>query len=303
MVLPKSGFFDRLKLNVGYQMRMRRLLGASFPVRLWMTVWLSVRWALNNLPTLFGRHVELPYLEVMVTQKCNLRCKHCSNLMPYFKNPTDVPFEKLKEDIAALLNAVDRIYLLKVLGGEPFLYQNLTLLLEFLQDLPQIEQIEVVTNGTLLPKERTLKALTHRKIKVIISPYSRAVAKNADAMMDAFDAYGIQYAFPDLEKWKDFGGFDPRGRTDAENERMFRDCFTCVTLTDGEIYCCPRAANGVALGLVPKVAGEYAAVRDRQPADIAKDLAALGRLKVISTCERCDNPGPEIPIAEQLPPP
>ena len=41
------------------------------------------------------RKFEIPYLEMFITTKCNLRCKHCFNLIPTLNNRLINKFKKL----------------------------------------------------------------------------------------------------------------------------------------------------------------------------------------------------------------
>lgn len=44
------------------------------------------------------RPLVLPRIMVMPTTRCNMRCKGCSSLLPYFKNPKDVSIEQILKD-------------------------------------------------------------------------------------------------------------------------------------------------------------------------------------------------------------
>lgn len=47
--------------------------------------------------------------DLSVTEYCNLRCKHCNMLMPYFKHPKHRDLEELKADLDAYFHWVDRV--------------------------------------------------------------------------------------------------------------------------------------------------------------------------------------------------
>lgn len=302
-MLPASTFLQRLALYANETYDSQNHPPTSRGRRLLAKAMLAPGWALRNLHTLFSKkHVDLPYLEIMMTQRCNLRCKKCANLMPYFAHPVDVPTEEILEDLTRVLQSVDVIYMLKMLGGEPLLHKGLAEVLRFAAASPKVRHIEIVTNGILLPGEDLLAAMADPKIVVSISAYSRRFAKDPDALTALLDAHGVAHKTPGLDEWWDYGSLAPRHRPRAENEEMFARCPRCVTLVDGEIFCCPRQGNGVSLGLVPKVEGEYVKVRDADAAQVTAGLAGLSGLKSISTCDRCDFPGPPIPMAEQLKP-
>ena len=241
----------------------------------------------------------MPYLEIAVTQRCTLNCKHCANLIHLYEHPEDVPIGQLLEDIDRLMSCVDKIHTLKILGGEPLIYSPLPRLMERLISDPKIGTITIVTNGTILPKADVMPHLASDKVSVEISPYGDILAKNARQMRALFEREGIRHHDAKLDAWRNFGGFDARGRTKAENEKHFAACFRCTTLIDGNVYCCPRAGSGAILGLVPKIPGEFVAIRRKDSADITAGLRDFSILKSISTCDYCDPDGPEIPMAEQ----
>ena len=67
---------------------------------------------------------EIPYLEMFITTKCNLRCKHCSNLIPVLNNRQNYEISTLVEWLDVLLSKIDCLYRLKIHGGEVFLHQQ-----------------------------------------------------------------------------------------------------------------------------------------------------------------------------------
>ncbi len=87
-----------------------------------------------------------PYLKnlmINITEKCNLTCKHCYITN---KNPTDFPFDKLKEIIKEFYE-LQGIKLV-LTGGEPLLYSSLIELLRYLKDIPLIKVL--LSNGVLI---------------------------------------------------------------------------------------------------------------------------------------------------------
>jgi radical SAM protein with 4Fe4S-binding SPASM domain len=89
---------------------------------------------------------SLRYLELQLTRRCNLKCKHC-----YLGEPTGVDLSL--SQVVATLKEFETIQGLRVLfsGGEPLLYPELGRLNKV---LPPFELRKVLlTNGTLLTEE------------------------------------------------------------------------------------------------------------------------------------------------------
>ncbi len=103
---------------------------------------------------------SLRYLEVILTYRCNLRCRHC-----YIGEPEDseIPLDRL-------LKALEEFYEMQGLrvlfsGGEPLLYRHFKALNEALRDYPLRKVL--LTNGILLTEE-LLSSLNFHEIQFSI---------------------------------------------------------------------------------------------------------------------------------------
>jgi radical SAM protein with 4Fe4S-binding SPASM domain len=103
---------------------------------------------------------SLRYLELQITMRCNLRCRHC-----YIGPPDDV--ELPVETIIPLLREFEEMQGLRLLitGGEPLLYRRFPDLNELLQDYA-FRKI-LLTNGTLLSRE-ALDSLNVDEVQVSV---------------------------------------------------------------------------------------------------------------------------------------
>jgi radical SAM protein with 4Fe4S-binding SPASM domain len=109
---------------------------------------------------------SLRYLELQITTKCNLRCRHCF-LGPAGKTELSI------ERIAAVLDEFQRMQGLRVLitGGEPLLYSYFSRLNDL---LPGYALRKVLfTNGTLLGRE-LLMGLNVEEIQVSMDGLEKA---------------------------------------------------------------------------------------------------------------------------------
>lgn len=66
--------------------------------------------------------VDIPYVEIVLTTKCTLRCEHCCNLMQYFTPKAQYvgTLENIIESLEQLCSKVSSINRLRLIGGEPF---------------------------------------------------------------------------------------------------------------------------------------------------------------------------------------
>ena len=98
----------------------------------------------------FGRTIT--YMRLSVTDLCNLRCRYC---MPEEGIATKMSHpEMLTEDEmidAAKAAASLGVTKIRLTGGEPLIKKNIVSICRRIHDIPEIEQIAITTNGTLLP--------------------------------------------------------------------------------------------------------------------------------------------------------
>lgn len=96
----------------------------------------------------FGRHIT--YLRIAVTDLCNLRCVYC---MPPEGVTAAAREEVLSfEEIQRLVRIAVGLGVRRVrlTGGEPLVRRDITKLVAMLRSLPELEEITLTTNGTLL---------------------------------------------------------------------------------------------------------------------------------------------------------
>ncbi|NMB77460.1 MAG: radical SAM protein [Myxococcales bacterium] len=82
-----------------------------------------------------------------LTDRCNLRCQHC--YQERFDAAQERPLPDLVAMARAIANAIpDRAISINLTGGEPFLFEGLWPLLDSLDELENVEEYHIITNGT-----------------------------------------------------------------------------------------------------------------------------------------------------------
>ena len=104
--------------------------------------------------------------------QCTLKCKECHSYMPYFKSHYMVDFDTFKKEIDKLLKSVDLICSFRLQGGETLLVKDLAKIIEYACSKKQIQHIQVISNGTIIPSEDLLKAMKNPKVLFSLSDYS-----------------------------------------------------------------------------------------------------------------------------------
>lgn len=251
---------------------------------------------------LFGNTLEIPFVEYAVTMRCTLRCKYCSNLVPYFHTPEEITLEQAKQEITQLLKQVDYIYRFKVHGGEPFLYSMLSELLEWLCIQDKIGEVRISTNGTVIPSPKILKQLENPKIIVFVSGYPEYIAPQRKQIIGLLGEKGVRVRNLEEQVWCDTGNVEQRCRSTLECEKIVKSCSmaNCKALTKGYFYQCSRCANGDLLGLFQEK--ERVKIEESKKV-VRKSLRKMYELKSCTGCMYCDGvgiKGPFIPPAEQM---
>lgn len=100
---------------------------------------------------LFDNHGRrMNYLRLSVTDNCNLRCHYCMpNELMHFARTSDLMTweEMLKLTQVFVKLGVDKI---RITGGEPFARKGVMIFLEELTQLPDLKNISLTTNATLI---------------------------------------------------------------------------------------------------------------------------------------------------------
>lgn len=86
-----------------------------------------------------------------ITNRCNLRCKHC--YQGDFTAKADLEWPQLKsvaDNILGALKSWGKTTSINITGGEPLLKKELPALLEYLDKSPQVHELTLITNATLI---------------------------------------------------------------------------------------------------------------------------------------------------------
>ncbi len=104
---------------------------------------------------------SLRYLELQITNRCNLRCKHCFVISEKCHKTQELSFKKIKK----ILKEFEKMQGLRVLitGGEPLLHSDFRKINDFIKELA-IRKI-LFTNGLLL-NNKILENLNVEEIQI-----------------------------------------------------------------------------------------------------------------------------------------
>ena len=187
-------------------------------------------------------------IDLMLTEKCSLKCKDCSNLMQLYAKPIDQDFEMVISSIDIFLNTVDHCREIRLLGGEPLMYKKVYQVVEHLLKYKNFDQLKINTNGTIVPKESKIDVFQDKRVFFDISDYGK-VSRNVNKLVKILKEKKIAHNAARVTEWQDVGKIIKSDRTDKLNKEIFGNC--CInrglTLLHGKLYLCPFSANATNL--------------------------------------------------------
>ena len=232
-----------------------------------------------------GRGVWVNSIDIVVTEKCSLKCKDCSNLMQYYEAPVTAQSDPLLGDISAILRSVERVGELRFIGGEPLLFK----VIEHTCNFQNFEELVIFTNGTIVPKPEQLSVLQDSRIRFQISNYG-AISRRVEKLVSALEEAGIRFVNDRVTTWQDCAKIEKKERNREETEAVFANC--CVndafTLLHGKVYGCPFAAHAENLAAIPVSASDSFSVADWQERGITEGFVELMRQTSYWACDYCN---------------
>ncbi|HAH30723.1 MAG TPA: hypothetical protein DCL44_00230 [Elusimicrobia bacterium] len=250
--------------------------------------------------------IFLRSVDIIVTERCSLKCRDCSNLMQYYKKPENIAIEEVFRDINALCAVVDEINEFRVIGGEPFMNRDFHLTVKCLIDEPKVKKVVIYTNGTVVPAEEQLECLKSGKVLVIITDYGR-LSKKLEQLKAALSDKKIAFYVPKAGGWSDCARIARHNRTASGQKEVLKKCCAknTFTLSGGRLFRCPFSANAYRLGAVPDNAGDYVELIGEQgPDSVRKKIKKLlFESELLEICDYCNGRpfgAPEIQPAVQV---
>jgi len=204
-------------------------------------------------------------LDIVVTERCSLRCRSCSNLMQYYTSPKDCDVALLFSALDRLMMEVDSLYEFRVLGGESFIVKQLSYILKKLSRYENVHKIVVYTNATQMPKPDVIQALHHPKITTYITSYG-ALSRKFEALKNMLDEQQLPYQINVPESWQDCGKIEQQNYSENQLQSIYLSCCVNDTLTllHGKLYRCPFSAHTENLGAIPKFSSDRLDLSSRE---------------------------------------
>ncbi len=181
----------------------------------------------------------IPRIEVNLIDACNLKCKGCSHFSSIYNSDSIYPIDNYEKDLKQL-RKVGQMFRLRLLGGEPFLLDNLDEYIVIARKVFPEADIEVVTNGLLIPmtNEKVLSAIKTNNISVVISAY-KPTLKKKDQIAYKLDEQQILWCFEGEEIVQFSRNLTLENIHNAEISNEKCPAIGCIFLRRGKLYKCP----------------------------------------------------------------
>ncbi len=200
-----------------------------------------------------------------VTTACTFNCQYCNMLMPYYKETKAYSCEMLCKDADMFFTLVDYVTSFVIIGGEPLIYKNLCSYLEYLGNRygSRIANIQLITNGSILPSKELLNIVQKYNIEIRISDYTLTMPYESrlKKFVDMLENNQIKYIVFKQEEWLDFGFPHEKismGETKEELREHMLNCHgMCHWLHNGKYYYCSSAWSANECGIFELQEGDY----------------------------------------------
>lgn len=252
----------------------------------------------------YGEKLYLSYCVLCITSRCTLKCKNCAAFIPQYKEKQDYSFQYVKENFCKILEAVDGITELELMGGEPFVCAEFAEILEWCIEQEKIRAIKIVTNGSVFPREEIWELLENDKVKLVVDDYG-SLSRRFEAIVDGAAKRGVRCEKQRLQTWYQIEPIIRHNFTEDKLNQIFATCNfrTCIGMTNGRFYRCNVAGHMNAVGLLADSESDYVQLQgkdwDRQA--LRSELKAFLNRGHIQACDYCNLfKRKEIPVAEQL---
>lgn len=241
--------------------------------------------------------IEIAEFGVSITDLCSLKCDKCINLTPDIVMCGGKLFNinEQIDNFKKYLDCVKCLYKVSICGGEAFLHPELYKMVDFCVTQEKIKRVEILTNATIIPKEKNLECLKHEKVRVVLDDYG-ALSNKLREIAELCEKEHISYDIKKLDYWYDLSEMCDRNYTEEEVRDLYRECdrAQCFSLTDCAIVNCSFAYGNRICGKAPcDTEDDYVDLKlyKREDPLLKKELLELMRRPYLELCKYCVGTG------------
>lgn len=246
------------------------------------------------------KKLMIPLVHMAVTTNCTLNCKNCNMFIPYHKDHKTSFHENidnLKKSVDDFFNNIDKVFKFVLLGGEPFLYKDLEILIDYIKMnySDRIDSLEFFTNGSVIPNDNLLEKINKYNITLNISDYTSSVnyTSKLDLFLEKIKSFNIRYRISSNMNWVDF--LLPYSNFKIEKEKIKEHMLNCSPafkgLNDSKFYYCHIVWSAVKAGIIEEKSSDHIdlskKLSEKDRFNLLKYFFGLPDEHYISLCEKC----------------
>lgn len=198
-------------------------------------------------------------ITLIINQRCSLKCKCCTSYMNQYPldKRIDIPVERICDDIDKFFAAMDSVGTITVMGGEPFMHPDLSVIVRKLLSKNNIGIISIATSGTYPIKPEQLVGLEDKRVNISFSNYEQSLNPNQIKMMhkniDMVKNAGLSYTVGiTMPEWLIPSTLYDLG--DSEETMIYKkqSCVQpprCMQVKNGRLYPCDFGQSLHSLGI------------------------------------------------------
>ena len=224
-------------------------------------------------------------VDIVISERCSLKCKDCSNLMQYYLHPKNFTFEQIKKEFEELTSNISHIFEIRLIGGEPFMNKEIYDIIDYFLDNKKITKLVIYSNGTIPLKKDRIKNYNKTKLVFTITDYGN-LSKNTDKVCKELEDNNVTTRRHPPENWTDSAQIVDFNRSKNEMEELFDVCCgkNLLTSMNGKLYRCPFVANAESLRAIPLDERNSVSV-SASPEDIQKYTRDIKYLPACNFCK------------------
>lgn len=245
-------------------------------------------------------HLHTFSITLVINQKCSLKCKCCTSYMNEY--PIDkrinVPTERILDDIDKFFEAMDSIGTVTVMGGEPFMHPDLSMIIKKLTSKNNFGLISIATSGTWPIRAEQLKGLQDKRINVSFSNYEQSISENQKKVMyeniNLLKEHGIAYTVGIyLPEWQIPSTLYDLGESEEVMIQKKTNCAPpgrCMQVKNGKLHPCDFGTAVYSLGIADYETDYVDIEHSKGPEDLrAKIFAYIDQpyYRVCGHCQTC----------------
>lgn len=246
----------------------------------------------------------LSKIDTVITSRCTLKCRDCNLFIGYAKHHVDMNLKEIQRNFDTFFDSVDYVYEYTLLGGEPFMHAELEQILSYLMENygNRIGKVNLISNGTMVPRDNVLELMKRYEMTVHISDYTQSVkyGKKLAEVIETFLKEGIEHYVIPNNTWKDVKYPEKEFTAENPREHMLLCGHSTHSVGNGKLYWCdPAFAAECFIGFKAMEDDSLDLVRNKE--NNSKYQATLNILKYMlgevnergymSICEKCAGVG------------